>query len=87
MNQLAEQSQTAATEPLKPQKLLSRHDWLGIGIGSATCFAVIDSAQVSNLINQLIPNQLVISPMTILTTSVVISLLALGAWASVEADL
>lgn len=66
-------------------------DALGLGVGVAACFAVVDPSQLASqvvaLTSSVLPDKLVLSPLTVIGAAGGMAALCISAWFALEGDL
>ena len=63
------------------------YDALGLGLGLVACFSIIEPSHLVAMANNLLPDRLVLSPLTLLGASVTMAALAFTGWQALEGDL
>ncbi len=82
-----------STQPLQllqtatQKKSFSLYDVVGLGVGAVACFTIIEPSHLVALANNLLPDELVLSPLTLLTGSLAMAALAFTGWQLFEGDL
>lgn len=63
------------------------YDTIGLGLGLVACFSIIEPNHLIAMANNLMPDKLVLSPLTLLGTSLAMAALAFTGWQTLEGDL
>ena len=63
------------------------YDTLGLGLGVVACFSIIEPSHIIALANNLLPDRIILSPLTLLGASLTMAALAFTGWQALEGDL